>query len=115
MVKGEIRRLEAGSAPVVARSGEQRADSASGRPPPATVVRIRQRRQQPVDGLGGPVGGLAGLIHGVLFVFCFFIRFTEADIQPPRKNTPFTVTFVPRLLQCPPRLIVFARLEKVFL
>jgi hypothetical protein len=29
MVKGEIRRLEAGSVPVVARSGEQRADPAS--------------------------------------------------------------------------------------
>jgi hypothetical protein len=77
VVEGEIRRLEArstpvvaGSALVVAGSSKQRADPASGRPPPVTAVRIQRAAVWRVDWLGGPVGGLAGLIHG-LFFFCF--------------------------------------------
>jgi hypothetical protein len=52
----------------------------------ATLRSSEQRQRRPVDGLGGPMDGLAGLIHGFSF-FCFFILFTEAGIQPSWKRS----------------------------
>jgi hypothetical protein len=64
-----------------------------------------------VDGLGGPVVGLAGLSMD----FFIFYLINRGGQQTASINRSFTVTFDPRRLQKPPRLIDFARLRKVFL
>jgi hypothetical protein len=53
-----------------------------------------------VDGLGGPVDGLAGLIHGFLFLFFYLIY--RGGQQTASKNVTLTVTFDPRWLPKPP-------------
>jgi hypothetical protein len=61
-----------------------------------------------VDGLGGSMDDLAGLIHVFLNLF---IGFTEADIWTASEKVWFTVTFRPRRMECPPQIVYFARLQ----
>lgn len=42
---------------------------------------LRWWRVQRVDGLGGPVDELAGLVHGLSSFFIIFNRFTEVGIS----------------------------------
>ena len=65
----------------------------------------RWRRRLTVDGLGGPV-------HGFFFHFFIFCLINHGGQQSASKNRSFTVTFDPRRLQKPPRLINFAHLRK---
>ena len=59
----------------------------------------KQRWRRPMDGLGGPMDGLAGLIH----VFFLFYLIYRGGQQTASENVTLTVTFDPRRLEKPPR------------
>ena len=84
----------------VARSGGGKAGSGEGRRRRATAAAAG------MDGLSGSVDGLAGLS---MDFFLFFYSINCGGQTTVSKNSPFTVTFVSRRLQKPPRLIIFAR------
>jgi hypothetical protein len=65
-----------------------------------------------VSGSSSPVDGLAGLVHGLSYFFCFLYLINRGGQQIASDNRPFTVTFDPRQLRKLPRLISFARLGK---
>jgi hypothetical protein len=64
----------------------------------------------PWMGSAGPWMGSPSLSAG----FPFFYSIYRGGHPTASENVPFTVTFPPRRLRCPSRLIVFARLGKVF-
>jgi len=90
---------EAGFGVGVARSGGGKAGSGEGRRRRATAAAAG------MDGLSGSADGLAGLSMNFFLIFSIN-RSRQTTVS---KNSPFTVTFVSRRLQKPPRLIIFAR------
>jgi len=60
-------------------------------------------------GSSGPWIGSLGLSTGFSFSFCFVYSINRGGHPTASKKVPFTVTFGPRQLRCPPRLSHFSR------
>jgi hypothetical protein len=111
--------LEAGSGGGRPDPGHWRPDPTAGnRIQRASLTRISNedactgeqlQQQRHVDGLGGPVDGLAGLIHGL---FLFFPSVYRGGHSTASEKVPLTMTFRPRRMLYPPRKINFTRLGK---
>jgi hypothetical protein len=54
--------------------------------------------------------GSLGLSTGFSFSFCFLYSINKGGYPTALEKVPFTVTFGPRWLRCPPQLSHFARL-----